>query len=83
MEIVVRGLNTKTTKEELSDVFSANGSLLSVNLVVSQSNRKFQGIAFIRYTNDEDARRVLTELKDVIEVVYYTNLKKFHPSVFF
>ncbi|KAJ6804442.1 nucleolin-like isoform X2 [Iris pallida] len=67
-EIFVGGLDKDAVEEDLIKVFGAFGEIQSVRIVKHPVTQKSKGFAFVHYVSIENARKVLTELKDGTEV---------------
>ncbi|KAF5190961.1 Heterogeneous nuclear ribonucleoprotein q [Thalictrum thalictroides] len=69
VEIFVGGLNRKAVEEDLITVFRKFGEVKAVRIVKHPVTHRSKGYAFISYATAEQAKKVLTELKDGIEVM--------------
>lgn len=69
-EIFIGGLDREAVEQDLVKVFGAYGEIQSVRIVKHPTTQKSKGFAFIRYATIEQAKKVLAELKDGIEVVH-------------
>ncbi|PIA49986.1 hypothetical protein AQUCO_01300611v1 [Aquilegia coerulea] len=69
VEIFVGGLNRKAVEEDLITVFRKFGEVKAVRIVKHPVTNRSKGYAFISYATAEQAKKVLTELKDGIEVM--------------
>ncbi|KAJ4954400.1 hypothetical protein NE237_011183 [Protea cynaroides] len=67
-EIFVGGLDKEAIEEDLIKIFGEFGEIQSARIVKHQTTQKSKGFAFIRYVSVEQAKKVLVELKDGIEV---------------
>ncbi|XP_043716166.1 heterogeneous nuclear ribonucleoprotein Q-like isoform X4 [Telopea speciosissima] len=67
-EIFVGGLDKEAVEEDLIKIFGEFGEIQSARIVKHQTTQKSKGFAFIRYVTAEQAKKVLVELKDGIEV---------------
>ncbi|XP_042512517.1 nuclear localization sequence-binding protein-like [Macadamia integrifolia] len=67
-EIFVGGLDKEAVEEDLIKIFGEFGEIQSARIVKHQTTHKSKGFAFIRYVTAEQAKKVLFELKDGIEV---------------
>ncbi|XP_057952757.1 polyadenylate-binding protein, cytoplasmic and nuclear-like [Malania oleifera] len=68
LEIFVGGLDKGAGEEDLVNVFGKFGEIKDVRIVMHPTKKKSKGFAFIRYATLEQAKNVLSELKDGIEV---------------
>lgn len=66
--IFIGGLDKSAVEEDISNVFGVYGEIQSVRIVKNPVTQKSKGYAFIHYANLDDAKKVLTELKDGTEV---------------
>ncbi|KAJ6828888.1 nucleolin-like isoform X2 [Iris pallida] len=67
-EIFVGGLDKGAVEEDLIKAFGVFGEIQSVRIVKHPVTQKSKGYAFVRYVSMENAKKVLTELKDGTEV---------------
>ncbi|KAJ4951384.1 hypothetical protein NE237_028216 [Protea cynaroides] len=67
-EIFVGGLDKEAVEKDLINIFGEFGEILSARIAKHPTTQKSKGFAFIRYATVEQARKVLIELKDGIEV---------------
>lgn len=67
-KIFIGGLDKGTVEEDIVNVFGMFGEIQSIRIVKHPVTQKSKGFAFIQYANMDDARKVLTELKDGAEV---------------
>ncbi|KAE8663304.1 F5O11.10, putative isoform 1 [Hibiscus syriacus] len=68
LEIHVGGLHKMTVEQDLFEIFGKFGEVQSARIVRYQTTLKSEGFAFIQYATDEQAKKVLSDLKDGIEV---------------
>lgn len=67
-KIFIGGLDKGAVEEDIVNVFGMFGEIQSIRIVKNPVTQKSKGFAFIQYANMDDARKVLTELKDGAEV---------------
>ncbi|XP_042502462.1 nucleolin-like isoform X2 [Macadamia integrifolia] len=67
-EIFVGGLDKEAVEKDLIEIFGEFGEIQSARIVKHPTTQKSKGFAFIRYATLEQAKKVLFELKDGIEV---------------
>ncbi|XP_047316251.1 organelle RRM domain-containing protein 6, chloroplastic-like [Impatiens glandulifera] len=58
-KLYVSGLSFRTTEEGLRNVFEKFGRLVEVNLVMDRIARRSRGFGFIRYVNEEEAKKAI------------------------
>ena len=63
--ILLKGLVKKTTKETLTEIFSAFGTIKYLKLPFSNQKRKNQGFAYIRFESDEVGQYLVNIKKSV------------------
>ncbi|XVF09702.1 hypothetical protein REPUB_Repub07fG0118100 [Reevesia pubescens] len=68
LEIHVGGLHKDTVEQELFEIFGKFGEVQSARIVRHPTTNKSKGFAFIQYATVEQAKEVLSDLKDGIEV---------------
>ena len=62
MNIYVGNLNYNLTEEELSQVFSEYGEVVSVKIVKDRETGRAKGFGFVEMANDEEGERAVEEL---------------------
>ncbi|XP_043704253.1 nuclear localization sequence-binding protein-like, partial [Telopea speciosissima] len=67
-EIFVGGLDKEAVEEDLIKIFGEFGEIQTARIAKHPTTQKSKGFAFIRYATVEQAKKVLVELKDGIEV---------------
>ncbi|KAL6007967.1 hypothetical protein ACLOJK_033472 [Asimina triloba] len=73
-EIFVGGLDRDAVEEDLIKVFSQFGEIQGARIVKNPATQKSKGFGFIRYTTIEQAKKVLSDFPDGVEVVYLDRL---------
>lgn len=68
LELHVGGLHKNAVEQDLFDVFGKFGEVQIARIVRHPITSKSQGFAFIQYATVEQAKKVLFDLKDGIEV---------------
>ncbi|GMI95297.1 hypothetical protein HRI_003199000 [Hibiscus trionum] len=68
LEIYVGGLHKETVEQDLFEVFGKFGEVQNARIVRNGTKKKSRGFAFIQYATAEQAKKVLSGLKDGIEV---------------
>ncbi|KAE8721678.1 F5O11.10, putative isoform 1 [Hibiscus syriacus] len=68
LEIHVGGLHKMTVEQDLFEIFGKFGEVQSARIVRHQTTQKSKGFAFIQYATAEQAKKVLSDLKNGIEV---------------
>jgi len=62
--VFIARLEFNTTEETLSDVFRRYGTIRSLRLVRDTETGKSRGYAFVEFSDQEEAKRVLRETRD-------------------
>lgn len=68
IELYVGKLDKDTVEDDLVNVFQQFGELKSTRIVRNATTNKSKGFAFIQFASADQAKRVLSELKDGVEV---------------
>ncbi|KAL4339635.1 hypothetical protein GQ457_08G035910 [Hibiscus cannabinus] len=68
LEIYVGGLHKETVEQDLFEVFGKFGEVQNARIVRNGTKKKCRGFGFIQYATAEQAKKVLSRLKDGIEV---------------
>ncbi|KAG6499057.1 hypothetical protein ZIOFF_038813 [Zingiber officinale] len=66
--IFIGGLDKGAVEEDIVNVFGMFGEIQSIRIAKYAVTQKSKGFAFIQYAKIDDARKVLSELKDGAEV---------------
>lgn len=66
--IFIGGLDKGAVEEDIVNVFGMFGEIQSIRIVKNPVTQKSKGFALIQYAKIDDAREVLSELKDGTEV---------------
>ncbi|XVF50686.1 hypothetical protein PTKIN_Ptkin04bG0122100 [Pterospermum kingtungense] len=69
LEIHVGGLHKDTVEQDLFEIFGKFGEVQTARIVRLPTTNKSKGFAFIQYATIEQAKKVLSNLKDGIEVL--------------
>jgi len=62
MNIFVSNLNFKVRSEDLKNLFSQYGEVLSTKVITDKFSGKSRGFGFVEMKNDEDGNRAIAEL---------------------
>ncbi len=62
MRLFVGGIPYSTTEEELQVLFSAQGAVTSVNLVMDRETNRPRGFGFVDMPDDEEAKKAIRSL---------------------
>lgn len=62
-EIFVGGLDRDAVEDDLKKVFETVGEVVEVRLLKNHQTNKNKGFAFVKFANQEQAKRALSELK--------------------
>ena len=62
MNIYVGNLNYNLTEEELNEVFSEYGEVVSVKIVMDRETGRAKGFGFVEMANEADGERAVEEL---------------------
>src|SRR5579863_5188122 len=62
MNIFVSNLNSKVRSEDLKNLFSQYGEVLSTKVITDKFSGKSRGFGFVEMKNDEDGQRAIGEL---------------------
>ena len=62
MNLFVGHLHYNTKEEELNELFSNYGDVVSVNIIRDHQTNKSKGFAFVEIWDSEDAERAIAEL---------------------
>ena len=81
MNIYVGNLNWSLTSDDLYNMFSPYGEVTSAKIVTDKfNNNRSKGFGFVEMSNDEAARKAISNLHDTevsVERLWLTNL---HPA---
>ena len=61
-KLFVGGLPYPTTNDELKDMFSKFGAVISATIVTDKYSGQSKGFGFVEMENDEDAQKAIQEL---------------------
>ena len=67
MNIYVGNLNYSLSEEELSEIFSEYGEVVSVKIVKDRETGRAKGFGFVEMANEEEGEKAVQEL-DGVEV---------------
>lgn len=62
MNIYIGNLSSDVTEDELRDMFSGFGELVSVKLITDKFSGESRGFAFVEMSSDTDAQNAIAEL---------------------
>ncbi|HTB33050.1 MAG TPA: RNA-binding protein [Bacteroidia bacterium] len=62
MNIFVSNLNFKVRSEDLKNLFSQYGEVLSTKVITDKFSGKSRGFGFVEMKNDDDGQRAIAEL---------------------
>ncbi len=62
MNMYIGNLSYRVREDDLREVMEEYGVVDSVKLILDRETRKSKGFAFVEMPNDDEARRVITEL---------------------
>jgi len=62
MNLYVGNLNYRTTEEELKDIFSQHGNVVSAKIINDRETGRPKGFGFVEMSNDDQARKAIAEL---------------------
>jgi RNA recognition motif-containing protein len=61
-KLFVGGLNYSTTSDELRELFTQAGSVVSADIAVDRFSGRSRGFGFVEMASDEDAQRAIDQL---------------------
>lgn len=61
-KLFVGNLSFTMTDDQLRDIFSQYGALVSLNIVQDKFTNRSKGFAFVEFENDEDAAKAMAAL---------------------
>jgi RNA recognition motif-containing protein len=61
-KLYVGNLSYNTHEEDIRELFSKIGEVLSATLIVDQTNGRSKGFGFVEMASDEDANKAITSL---------------------
>jgi len=64
MNIYVGNLPYNTTEDELRDLFSQHGSVVSVNIIKDRETGNSKGFGFVEMAEQAEAEKAISELND-------------------
>ena len=62
MNIFVANLNFKVRSENLKEIFSEYGEVITALIITEKGSRRSKGFGFVEMANDEDARKAISAL---------------------
>jgi len=62
MRLYVGNLSYDTTEEELRELFSAHGTVESVNLITEGGSGRSKGFGFVEFRDDQEANAAIAAL---------------------
>ncbi|MCQ2375172.1 MAG: RNA-binding protein [Salinivirgaceae bacterium] len=62
MNIYVGNLNYKATEEQLKEVFSAFGEVVSSKIIVDKATKRSKGFGFVEMTDNAAAQNAIDQL---------------------
>ena len=62
MKLYVGNLSYETTEAELRELFSAHGTVESVNLITEGGSGRSKGFGFVEFRDDKEANAAITAL---------------------
>jgi RNA recognition motif-containing protein len=63
-KIYVGNLQWKTTEDDLKELFSNYGNVISSTIITDRDTNRSRGFAFVEMENDEDADKAINELNN-------------------
>ncbi len=64
MRLYVGRLPYSTTDQELYDLFSQFGEVLSANIIIDREMNRSKGFGFVEMSNDQDAQNAMNNLNN-------------------
>lgn len=64
MNLYVGNISFQTREDDLRDLFSQYGEVVSVKIITDRATGKSKGFAFVEMANSEDAQNAMRELND-------------------
>lgn len=61
-KLFVGNLPFRTTEDELMQLFSEHGEVVSVKIIMDRATGRSKGIAFVEFATEEDAKKALEAL---------------------
>lgn len=61
-KLFVGNLPFRTNEDELMQLFSEHGEVVSVKIIMDRATGRSKGIAFVEFANEEDAKKALEAL---------------------
>ena len=61
-KLYVGNLPFSTTREELTELFSAHGEVVDVNVIIDKFSGRSKGFAFVEMSTEEEAQKAATAL---------------------
>ena len=65
MNIFVANLNFKVRSENLKEIFSEYGEVITARIITEKGSRRSKGFGFVEMANDEDAKKAIKNGKAV------------------
>ena len=62
MNIFVANLNFKVRSENLKEIFSEYGEVITARIITEKGSRRSKGFGFVEMANDEDAKKAINAL---------------------
>jgi cold-inducible RNA-binding protein len=62
--LFVGGLPYTVNDQELGDLFSKYGSVVSAKVIVDKQTNRSKGFGFVEFENEEDAEKAIKEMND-------------------
>src|SRR5438445_11518817 len=62
LRLYVGGLPYQTTSEDLADLFSQIGQVLSATVITDRDSGRSKGFGFVEMSNDQEARTAIDQL---------------------
>ena len=62
MNIFVANLNFKVRSENLKEIFSEYGEVITARIITEKGSRRSKGFGFVEMPNDNEARQAIEEL---------------------
>ena len=63
-KLYVGGLPYSTTDEELSEAFSAHGTVTSAKVIVDRETNRSKGFGFVEFENDDEGKAAEAAMND-------------------
>ena len=61
MKLYVGGLPYSTSDQELADLFSQAGQVVSATVIIDRATGRSKGFGFVEMSSDDEARRAITQ----------------------